>query len=77
MKAVAEPGTTPKPDTDTDPREEAALAVDRAVRQAKMADWRGNPIKERRVKRAIHGALGSYKDLTYPIFEIVKAQSEY
>ena len=77
VKAVAEPRTTPKPDTETDPREEAALAVDRAVRQAKMADWRGNPIKERRVKRAIHGALGPYKDLTYPIFEIVKAQSEY
>ena len=76
-KAVAEPGTTPKPDTDADPREAAALAVDRAVRRAKMAYWRGNPIKERRVKRAIHGALGPYKDLAYPIFEIVKAQSEY
>ena len=77
VEAVAEPRTTPKPDTATDPREEAALAVDRAVRRAKMADWRGNPIKERRVKRAIHGALGRYKDLAYPIFEIVKAQSEY
>ena len=76
-RAVAEPGTTPKPDTETDPREEAALAVDRAVRRAKMADWRGNPIKERRVAKAIHGALGPYKDLTYTILEIVKAQSEY
>ena len=77
VKSVAEPATTQKPDTDADPRTEAALTLDRAVRRAKMADWRGNPIKERRVKRAIHGALGPYKDLTYPIFEIVKAQSEY
>ena len=76
-KAVAEPGTTPKPDTDADPREEVALAVDRAVRRAKMDAWRGNPIKEKRVARAIDGALGPYKDLTYPIFEIVKAQNEY
>ena len=77
VRAVAEPGTTPKPDTDTDPREAVALAVDRAVRRAKMADWRDNPIKGRHVAKAIHAALGPYKDLTYPIFEIVKAQSEY
>jgi type I restriction enzyme R subunit len=76
-RVVAEPDTTPKPDTETDPREEAALAVDCAVRRAKMADWRGSPIKERRVAKAIHGALGPYKDLTYTILEIVKAQSEY
>ena len=75
--AVAEPGTTPKPDTDADPREEAALAVDRAVHRAKMADWRGNLIKERRIAKAIHRALGPYKNLTYTILEIVKAQSEY
>ena len=77
VKAVAEPGTTPTPDTETDPREEVALAVDRAVRGAKMADWRGNPIKERRVAKAIHRALGPHKDLTYTILEIVKAQREY
>ena len=76
-KTVAEPGRTPKPDTEADPREEVTLAVDRAVTRAKMADWRGNPIKEKRVKKAIHGALGPHKDFTYPIFEIVKAQSEY
>ena len=74
---VAEPGTTPKPDAETDPREAAALAVDHAVHQAKMADWRGNPIKENRIRSAIHSALGSSKAHTLSVFEIVKAQSEY
>jgi len=74
---VAEPHATPKPDTEADPREEAALAVDHAVRREKMADWRGSPIKERRVARAIHHAVGPYKPHTLKILEIVKAQSEY
>ena len=74
---VAEPDTTPKPDTEANPREEAALAVDHAVRREKMADWRGSPIKERRVAKAIHHALGPYKAHTLKILEIVKAQREY
>ena len=76
-RAVAEPGTTPKPDDKSDPREAVALEVDRAVHQALMDDWRGNPIKERRVGRAIRDALGPYKAHTLTILEIVKAQSEY
>ena len=76
-RGVAEPGTTPKPDAETDPREAAALAVDRAVHRSKMADWRGNPIKENRIRSAIHSALGSSKAHTLSVFEIVKAQSEY
>ena len=76
-KAVAEPGTTPKSDDETDPREAVALEVDHAVRQALMDDWRGNPIKEKRVGRAIRDALGPYKAHTLTILEIVKAQSEY
>ena len=64
-------------DTGTDPREVAALAVDRAVRQARMAGWRGHPIKERRIGRAIQSALGPLKAYTHKIFEIVKAQREY
>ena len=54
-----------------------ALAVDRAVRKAKMADWRGHPIKERRIGAAIQAALGPYKALTFTVFEIVKKQREY
>ncbi len=74
---VAEKDTAPKPDTGIDPREVVALAVDRAVREALMADWRGNPIKERRVARAIRDALGPFEAHALTIFEIVKAQSEW
>ena len=76
-KAVAEGKYTTKPDADTDPREEAALAVDRAARDARMDDWRGNPVKENRIRSAIHGALGSSRAHTLTVFEVVKAQNEY
>ena len=74
---VAEPGVRWEPDTENDPREVAARAVDRAIQQARMADWRDHPIKERRVGKAIRDALGPFKDYTNTIFEIVKARSEY
>ena len=76
---VAEAGATTTAQTETDPRETAALAVDREVRQARMASWRGHPIKERRIKRAIENALGPYgePEYTLAIFDIIKARSEY
>ena len=76
-RAVAEPDTAANAVDETDPREEVAIEVDRAVRQARMDDWRGNPIKEKRVARAIRDALGSHKAITLTILEIVKAQREY
>ena len=76
---VAETGATPKAEAKTDLRETAALAVDREVRQARMASWRDHPIKERRIKRAIENALGPYgePEYTHAIFDIIKARSEY
>ncbi|MXX39331.1 MAG: type I restriction endonuclease subunit R [Gemmatimonadetes bacterium] len=66
---------------DTEPpidiREVKALALDRAVRRVKKADWRGSKIKEREVRNAIHAELGGNESLVNAIFEIVKAQSEY
>ena len=76
-KKVAEGTHTQETDDTVDPREVVALAVDRAVRQAKMADWRGHPIKEKRIRAAIQAALGPYKAHTLTILEIVKAQREY
>ena len=76
-RAVAEPDTAANTLDETDPREKVALEVDRAVRQAKMDDWRGNPIKEKRVARAIRDALGPYKATTLTILDIVRAQREY
>ena len=74
---VAEGRGGEESDGAVDPREVTALAVDSAVRQARMADWRDHPIKEKRIKAAIQDALGPYKALTFTIFEIVKAQGEY
>ena len=74
---VAEGSDAEESDDTGDPREVVALAVDRAVRKAKMADWRGHPIKEKRIGAAIQAALGSYKAYTFPVFEIVKKQREY
>ena len=64
---VAEGSDAEESDDTGDPREVVALAVDRAVRQAKMADWRGHPIKEKRIGAAIQAALGPYKALTFTI----------
>ena len=69
------PRPTPAPGTGS--RESVALAVDQAVRKARMDGWRGNPIKERHIKRAIHEAPGAYKVSAAAIFDIVKARHEY
>ena len=76
-RKVAEGSDAEESDDAGDPREVVALAVDRAVRRAKMADWRGHPIKERRIGAAIQAALGPYRTHTLTILEIVKAQREY
>ena len=76
-KKVAEGSGAEESDDAGDPREVVALAVDRAVRRAKMADWRGHPIKERRIGAAIQAELGPYRAHTLTILEIVKAQREY
>jgi type I restriction enzyme R subunit len=57
--------------------EEKALALDRAIRQVKKADWRGNRFKEREVRNAIKDLLGDGEALVERIFEIVKAQRDY
>ena len=60
-----------------DPTAEQVLALDRAIRNVKKADWRGNRFKEREVRNAIKSELGDDEDLASKIFEIVKAQREY
>ena len=58
-------------------REKTALALDEAIRDAAMDDWRGNVMKERRVRNAVRSTLEGPEQLIDEIFEIVKAQSEY
>ena len=60
-----------------DVREAKVLALDRAIRRVKKADWRGSRIKEREVRNAIYSELGDNEGLVNAIFEIVKAQREY
>lgn len=65
--------------------EELALRIDKAVRENKPADFRGNKMKERKVKRAIESALndsseGEVRESAYDVeqlFKLVKAQREY
>lgn len=64
-------------ETHGDPGEQAAVAVDRAIRAVKKADFRGHTVKEREVRQAIRSVLGDEGDLADTIFEIVKNQHEY
>ncbi len=58
-------------------RVEVALALDRAIRGVKKADWRGNTFKEREVRSAVKEVLGDDDAVVDRIFEIVVAQRDY
>ena len=60
-----------------DNRRSMAVAIDRAIREVKKADWRGNRFKEREVRNAIRAEVGGDDALADELFEIVKAQREY
>ena len=75
--AVRQPPAHSDPDPTVDVREAKALALDRAIRGVKKADWRGNRFKEREVRNAIKSTLGGDEGVVNTIFEIVKAQSDY
>jgi len=75
--AVREPpahyGTEPVVDV----RVAKALALDRAIRKVKKADWRGNVFKEREIRNAIRSELGDDEGLVDEVFQIVKNQRDY
>ena len=58
-------------------KEEIALKLDRSIRGAALDDWRGNLMKERRVRHAIRASLGNRDGFVDTIFEVVKAQNGY
>ena len=74
---LGESGLDSGSDGDADPREAVALAVDEAVREARMEGWRDNPIKEKRIQRAIRDALGPFREQVNALFQVVSNQSEY
>lgn len=57
--------------------EHLAVRVDEAIRNIKKAGWRGNRFKEREVRLAIKGVLGSNESLVNAIFKIAENQREY
>ncbi len=57
--------------------ERAALALDKAIRDVKKADWRGNRFKEREVRNAVQSVLGDDEALVDTVFEIVRNQRAY
>lgn len=56
--------------------EALALAIDKAVRESKQADFRHNEFKERRIKQALYRVL-SDKDEVERVYNIVVEQGEY
>ena len=59
-----------------DVREKISVALERAYRRVRKADWRGHIIKEREVRKALRSELDDDEHLD-TIFEIVKAQCDY
>ncbi len=59
------------------PSTELAIKVDEAIRHTKPDSWVGNPMKEKRVKLAIKGALPADYDRLDELFDLVKARHEY
>jgi type I restriction enzyme R subunit len=59
------------------PSTEIAVEIDTTIRHTKPDSWVGNPIKEKKVKRAIGRALPDGFDRLDELFELVRARHEY
>ena len=59
------------------PDNELAITIDTVVRYNKPDAWVGNPMKERKVKKAIRSALPDGYDKLDDLFDLVRARDEY
>lgn len=59
------------------PSTELAIQIDGTIRHTKPDSWVGNPMRERKVKRALARALPDDFDRLDELFELVKARREY
>ncbi|MFI5927314.1 type I restriction endonuclease subunit R [Micromonospora sp. NPDC051543] len=59
------------------PSTEIAVEIDTTIRHTKPDSWVGNPIKEKKVKRAIARALPDDFDRLDELFGLVRARHEY
>ena len=75
--SIHDPATSYSETPPVDAKEQRALALDRAIRRVKKADWRGNRFKEREVRNAIRSVLGDDTELVESIFAVAEAQRDY
>jgi type I restriction enzyme R subunit len=59
------------------PSTEIAVEIDTTIRHTKPDSWVGNPIKEKKVKRALARALPDNFDRIDELLELIKARHEY
>jgi type I restriction enzyme, R subunit len=59
------------------PALQVAVEIDTTIRLVKPDSWVGNPMKERRVRRALKAALPENYDRLDDLFDLVKARNEY
>jgi type I restriction enzyme, R subunit len=59
------------------PQDTIAIEIDTIVRHTKPDSWIGNPLKEKKVKRAIAKTLPADFERLDELFELVKARHEY
>lgn len=59
------------------PQGKLAMEIDTTIRDTKPDAWVGNPIKEKKVKRALQQALPADFNRLDELFELVKARREY
>ena len=53
------------------------MAVDRKIMETKLDRWVGDPMKERKVKRALRQVAGSGYERLDELFDLIKARDEY
>jgi len=59
------------------PKTQLAIEIDTTIRHTKPDSWVGNPMKEKKVKRALARTLPADFDQLDELFELVKARHEY
>jgi type I restriction enzyme, R subunit len=59
------------------PALQVAVEIDTTIRLVKPDSWVGDPMKERRVRRALKAALPENYDRLDDLFDLVKARNEY
>jgi type I restriction enzyme, R subunit len=59
------------------PDEQMAILVDQTIMHTKLDRWVGDPMKERKVKRALRHVVGAGYERFDELFDLIKARDEY